>query len=44
MIGPDGAPGGVDHDIVTGDSFVSHGQAPWISEMFGTSSLRPRRG
>ena len=35
MIGPDGAPGGVDHDIVTGDSFVSHGQAPWISEMFG---------
>ena len=27
--------GGVDHDILTGDAYVSHGQAPWISEMYG---------
>ena len=30
-----GRPGGTDHDIVTGDAYVGHGQAPWISEMYG---------
>ena len=30
-----GLPGGVDHDIPTGDAYVGHGQAPWISEMYG---------
>ena len=24
-----------DHDIVTGDAYVGHGTAPWISEMYG---------
>ena len=35
MVGPDGKPGGADHDILTGDAYVGHGQAPWISEMYG---------
>ena len=35
MIGPDGRPGGADHDIITGDAYVGHGTAPWISEMYG---------
>ena len=30
-----GLPGGTDHDILTGDAYVSHGTAPWISEMYG---------
>lgn len=33
MVGPDGKPGGTDHDIITGDAYVGHGTAPWISEM-----------
>mmetsp|Transcript_5293 Transcript_5293/g.11496 ORF Transcript_5293/g.11496 Transcript_5293/m.11496 type:complete len:625 (+) Transcript_5293:213-2087(+) len=36
MIDPaTGQPSGVDHDIKTGDAYVTHGQAPWISEMYG---------
>lgn len=36
MIDPKtGKPGGADHDIATGDAYVSHGTAPWISEMYG---------
>ena len=30
-----GKPGGTDHDIITGDAYVGHGTAPWISEMYG---------
>ena len=30
-----GLPSGADHDILTGDAYVGHGQAPWISEMYG---------
>lgn len=35
MVDPNGVPGGTDHDIITGDAYVSHGTAPWISEMYG---------
>ena len=27
--------GSIPHDIATGDSYVKHGHAPWISEMYG---------
>lgn len=35
MTGPDGQPGGTSHDLATGDAYVGHGGAPWISEMYG---------
>ena len=42
MLDAQGCLGGTDHDIMTGDAYVSHGTAPWIPRCTATSSPPPR--